>query len=145
MFCVFLQSHFLVYSSPPGLGKRLIDCLLPCNFVSIQIIILSINLVSMLNASLLLNLIIISDFLTENRPILNPYLPPKSENLQPHSSNSIENSTPSSGTSLLASCKGVPPPPPAHLLLWVLRSLAGLKSPHLSGQNKCVSCNFLVR
>ena len=46
MFCVFLQSHFLVYFRPPGLEKRLTDCLLPCNFVSIQIIILSINLVS---------------------------------------------------------------------------------------------------
>ena len=46
MFCVFLQSHFLVYFRPPGLEKRLTDCLLPCNFVSIQIIILTINLVS---------------------------------------------------------------------------------------------------
>ena len=34
------------------------------------------------------------DFLTENLPILNPYLPQKSENLQPHSSKSIENATP---------------------------------------------------
>ena len=36
----------------------------------------------------------LSDFLTENRPILNPYLPQKSENLRPHSSKSIENATP---------------------------------------------------
>ena len=36
----------------------------------------------------------LSDFLTENLPILNPYLPPKSENLRPHSSKSIENATP---------------------------------------------------
>ena len=46
MFCVFLQSHFLLHFRPPGLEKRLIDCLLPCNFVPIQLIILSINLVS---------------------------------------------------------------------------------------------------
>ena len=52
----------------------------------------------------------LSDFLTENLPILNPYLPPKSENLRPHPSNSIENETPSSGKSPLATCKGVPPP-----------------------------------
>ena len=47
-------------------------------------------------ASLLLNLrknnLLI--FLIENRPILNPYLSPKSENLRPHSSNSLENETP---------------------------------------------------
>ena len=36
----------------------------------------------------------LSDFLTENRPILNPYLLQKSENLRPHSSKSIENPTP---------------------------------------------------
>ena len=36
----------------------------------------------------------LSDFLTENLPILNPYLPQKSENLRPHSSKSIENATP---------------------------------------------------
>ena len=64
----------------------------------------------------------LSDFLTKNLPILNPYLPQKSENLQPHSSKLIEmqphysqssreNVAPSSGTSPLASCKGVPPPP----------------------------------
>ena len=35
----------------------------------------------------------LSDFLTENLPILNPYLPQKSENLRPHSSKSIENAT----------------------------------------------------
>ena len=46
MFCLFLQSHFLVYFRPLGLEKRLIDCLLPRNFVPIQLIILSINLVS---------------------------------------------------------------------------------------------------
>ena len=33
----------------------------------------------------------LSDFLTENLPILNPYLPQKSENLRPHSSKSIKN------------------------------------------------------
>ena len=48
-------------------------------------------------------------FSTENLPILNPYLPPKSENLRPHCSNFIENATPSSGTYPLASCKGVLP------------------------------------
>ena len=36
----------------------------------------------------------LSDFLTKNLPILNPYLPQKSENLRPHSRNSIENATP---------------------------------------------------
>ena len=48
------------------------------------------------NASLLLkfNKQQLPDFLTENLPILNPYLPPKSENLRPHSSKSIENATP---------------------------------------------------
>ena len=48
------------------------------------------------NANLLLNFYKqqLSDFLTENRPILNPYLPQKSENLRSHSSNSIENATP---------------------------------------------------
>ena len=73
------------------------------------------------NASLLLNLIN-NNFLillTENFPILNPYLPQKSENLRPilvtllkmrphYSQSSRENVTPSSGTSPLASCKGVP-------------------------------------
>ena len=33
----------------------------------------------------------LSDFLTENLPILNPYLLQKSENLRPHSSKSIKN------------------------------------------------------
>ena len=64
------------------------------------------------NASVLLNLINNNflTFLTENLPILNPYLPPKSENLRPHYTHSSrENATPSSGTSPLASCKGVPP------------------------------------
>ena len=48
------------------------------------------------NASLLLSLISNNFliFLTENLPILNPYLLQKSENLRPHSSNSIENATP---------------------------------------------------
>ena len=48
------------------------------------------------NASLLLNLINNNFliFLTGNLPILNPYVPPKSKNLQPHSSNSVENATP---------------------------------------------------
>ena len=69
------------------------------------------------NASLLLNLIN-NNFLillTENFPILNPYLPQKSENLRPvlvtllkmrphYSQSSRENVTPSSGTSPLASC-----------------------------------------
>ena len=36
----------------------------------------------------------------------------KSENVRPHSSNYIENATPSSGTSPLASHKEVPPPSP---------------------------------
>ena len=36
----------------------------------------------------------LSDFLTENLPILNPFLPQKTENLRPHSSKSIENATP---------------------------------------------------
>ena len=47
-----------------------------------------------INASLLLNLINNNFcFLTENLPILNPYLPQKSQNLRPHSSKSIENAT----------------------------------------------------
>ena len=56
----------------------------------------------------------LSDFLTQNLPILNPYLPPKFENyIRPrYSHSSRENATPSSGTSLLASFKGVLPPPP---------------------------------
>ena len=37
---------------------------------------------------------------------------PKSEKVRPHSSNSIENATPSSGTSPLASYKEIPSPPP---------------------------------
>ena len=63
------------------------------------------------NASLSLNLINNNflTFSTKNLPILNLYLPQKSENLRSHSSNSIENATPSSGRSPLASCKGVPP------------------------------------
>ena len=65
------------------------------------------------NASILLNLINNNflTFLTENLPILDPYLPPKSVNLWPHYSHSSwENATPSSNTSPLASCEGVPPP-----------------------------------
>ena len=48
------------------------------------------------NASLLLNLLNNNFliFLTKNLPILNPNLPQKSENLRPHSSKSIENTTP---------------------------------------------------
>ena len=48
------------------------------------------------NASLLLNLINNNFliFLTKILPILSLYLPPKSENLRPHSSNSVENATP---------------------------------------------------
>ena len=50
---------------------------------------------NVVNSSLLSNLINNNFliFLTENLPILNPYLPQKSENLRPHSSNSIENAT----------------------------------------------------
>ena len=62
-------------------------------------------------------------FLTENLPILNPYLPQNLKicdpilvnllKMRPHYSHSSrENATPSSGTFPLASCKGVPPPPP---------------------------------
>ena len=68
------------------------------------------------NASL--SLILINNnfltFLTEDFPILDPYLPPKSENLRPHYSHSSwENATPSTNTctSPLASCEGVPPTP----------------------------------
>ena len=39
----------------------------------------------------------------------------KSENVQPHSNDSIENATRSIGTSQLASYKEVPPPPPGEL------------------------------
>ena len=66
------------------------------------------------NASLFLNLVDNNFliFLTDILPILNPCLPPKSKNLRPHySQSSRENATPSSGTSPLASCRGVPPPP----------------------------------
>ena len=68
------------------------------------------------NASL--SLILINNnfltFLTEDFPILDPYLPPKSENLRPnYSHSSWENATPSTNTctSPLASCEGVPPTP----------------------------------
>ena len=75
------------------------------------------------NTSLLLNLINNNflTFFTENLTILNPYLPPKTENLRPHSllktrphysQSSCENATPSSGTSPIASCKRLPSPPP---------------------------------
>ena len=75
------------------------------------------------NTSLLLNLINNNflTFFTENLPILNPYLPPKSKNLRPHSllkmrphysHSSRENVTPSSGTSPITSCMRLPPPPP---------------------------------
>ena len=93
-----------------------------CNFRDLNLVTfyLCISLISVVsrtecnavNASLLLNSINNNFliFLTENLPILNPYLPPKSENLRPHYSHSSrENATPSSGTSPLASCKGVPP------------------------------------
>ena len=68
------------------------------------------------NASLLLNLInnnflIIVIFFDRESSHFESLLPPKSETLRPHPSNSIENATPSSGKSPLASCKGVPPPP----------------------------------
>jgi len=71
------------------------------------------------NASLLLNLINnFLIFLTENLPLLIPYLPPKFENLRPHySHSSCENATPSSGTSPLGSCKGVPPPPGGYTVI----------------------------
>ena len=70
------------------------------------------------NARLLLNLINNNflTFLTKNLPILNPYLLQKSKNLRSHSSNSVENVTPSSGTSPWASCNGAPPPPPGKFL-----------------------------
>ena len=62
-------------------------------------------------------------FLTENLPILNPYLPPNLKICDPilvtllktrprYSHSSRENATPSSGRSPLAFCKGVPPHPP---------------------------------
>ena len=62
------------------------------------------------NASILLNLINNNflTFLTENLPILDPYLPPKSEN----SLTPVKKMQPASNTSPLASCEGVPPPPP---------------------------------
>ena len=76
------------------------------------------------NASLLLNLINNNFliFLTENLPILNPYLPQNLKICDPilvnllkmgphYSHSSRENTAPSSGTSPLASCKGVPHPP----------------------------------
>ena len=82
------------------------------------------------NASLLLNLINNNFliFLTENLPILNPYLPQNLKICDPilvtlskmrpnywliidYSHSSRENAILSSGTSPLASCKGVPPPP----------------------------------
>ena len=85
-----------------------------------------------------------SDFLTENLPILNPHLPQKSENVRPHSvvtllkmrshysHSSRENATPSSGTTVLASCKGVPPPPglsvPSLLLFLSLASGTGRRN-----------------
>ena len=49
------------------------------------------------NASWLLNLINkqqLSDIFNRESSILNPYLPQKSENLRPNSSNSFENVTP---------------------------------------------------
>ena len=97
------------------------------------------------NASLLLNLINNNFliFLTENLPILNPFLPPKSENLRPilvnllkmrphHSHSSHENATPS-GTSPLASCKGVPPPG----ISWNILARA---KPHNSANRRCNLC-----
>ena len=51
------------------------------------------------------------DFFNRESSHFESLLPPKSENLRPHPSNSIENATPSSRKSPLASCKGVPPPP----------------------------------
>ena len=65
------------------------------------------------NASVLLNLINNNflTFLTENLPIFHPYLPQKSKNLWPYYSHSSwENATPSTNTSPLTSCEGVPPP-----------------------------------
>ena len=77
-----------------------------------------------INASLLLNLINNNFliFLTENLPILNHYLPPNPKICDPilvtllkmrshYSHLCRENATPSNGTSPLAYCKGVPPPP----------------------------------
>ena len=82
------------------------------------------------NASLLLNLINNNFliFLTENLPILNPYLPQNLKicdpilvtlsKMRPHywliidySHSSREDAIPSSSTSPLGSCKGVPSPP----------------------------------
>ena len=38
--------------------------------------------------------VLYSHFCTANRPYLPEFLPPDSENMRPHSSNSIENTTP---------------------------------------------------
>ena len=46
-----------------------------------------------------------------NRKCEELFYPQKSEDVRPHSSNSIENATRSNGTSPLASYKEVPPPP----------------------------------
>ena len=85
------------------------------------------------NASLSLNLNnnFLIFFLTESLPILNPYTYPQNPKIcdpiletllkmRPHYSHSSrENATPSSGTSPLASCKRLSPPPPGlHHLLW---------------------------
>ena len=71
------------------------------NFVTFHLCIYLINEVSSGGMSPGLGELIVkfnkqqlSDFLTENLPILNPYLPPTSENLRPHSSKSIGNATP---------------------------------------------------
>ena len=61
--------------------------------------------------------------------------PPKPENVRPHYSHSSrENATPSSGTSLLASSKGVHPPPP--------RALGKLANPTLN--NLYLICSFVT-
>ena len=47
-----------------------------------------------------------------NRKCEELFYPQKSEDVRSHSNNSIENATPSNGTSPEASYKEVPPPPP---------------------------------
>ena len=58
-----------------------------------------------------------------NRKCEELFYPQKSEDVRSHSNNSIENATPSNGTSPEASYKEVPPPPPPpnHQILRALR------------------------
>ena len=55
-----------------------------------------------------------------NRKCEELFYPQKSEDVRSHSNNSIENATPSNGTSPEASYKEVPPPP-NHQILRALR------------------------